>query len=277
MANSSILTGKSVVVTGGASGIGLALVQFFASYGCNVALLDISLESAAHVQSVLSSLRQQYPSVTFIFQKCDVSSWEEQAAAFEKVYKEIGSIDIVCANAGIVEAGRFLAVDEEEPKKPNMKTLDIDLNGTLYSIKLGVHYMRKNTSNSGNKGLIICTSSNAGIYPFPIAPMYAIAKHGVVGAVRSFAKPLEVEGIRINALCPNCIATGLADENLMSSMKLTPMSTLLNSVKEFCMDTSLTGVTAEISGEKGTHRWPPEYVDEITKENMEMFVKLGYA
>jgi hypothetical protein len=60
-------------------------------------------------------------------------------------------------------------------------------------------------------------------------------------------------------------------------MKLTPMSTLLDSINEFCMDTSLTGVTAEISGEKGKHRSPPEYVDEITRENMEMFVKLGYA
>lgn len=63
----------------------------------------------------------------------------------------------------------------------------------------------------------------------------------------------------------------------MSSMKLTPMTTLLNSVHQFCTDTTLTGVTAEISGEKGTFRRPPEYVDEITRENMEMFVKLGYA
>jgi len=60
-------------------------------------------------------------------------------------------------------------------------------------------------------------------------------------------------------------------------MKLTPMSTLLDTVKEFCLDTRLTGVTAEISGEKATRRWPPDYVDEITKENMEMFVTLGYA
>jgi hypothetical protein len=153
MANSSTLTGRSVVVTGtphptsqsflvshiltrsgtgGASGIGLALVQFFASHGCNVALLDISLEPATHVQSLLSSLRQQFPSVKFIFQKCDVSSWDEQAEAFGKVYKEVGSIDVVCANAGIVEAGKFLGVEEGEPKRPNLKTLDIDLNGTLY-------------------------------------------------------------------------------------------------------------------------------------------------
>jgi hypothetical protein len=75
----------------------------------------------------------------------------------------------------------------------------------------------------------------------------------------------------------NGVATGLADDRLMSSMNLTPMSTLLNSVKDFCFDTSLTGVTAEISGQRGTHRKPPEYVDEITRDNMEMFVKLGYA
>jgi NAD(P)-dependent dehydrogenase (short-subunit alcohol dehydrogenase family) len=114
------------------SGIGLALVQFFVNYGCNIALLDISQEAAAHVQSILSSLRTEYPNSTFIFQKCDVSSWEEQATAFKNFYKEVGSIDIVCANAGIVEAGRFLEVDEGEPKCPNLKTLDVDLNGTLF-------------------------------------------------------------------------------------------------------------------------------------------------
>jgi NAD(P)-dependent dehydrogenase (short-subunit alcohol dehydrogenase family) len=117
---------------GGASGIGLALVQFFASYCCKIALLDISPESAAHVQAVLSSLRTQYPASTFIFQKCDVSSWEEQAAAFKTFYNETGGIDIVCANAGIVEAGKFLEKDQGEPRKPNLKTLDVDLNGILF-------------------------------------------------------------------------------------------------------------------------------------------------
>jgi NAD(P)-dependent dehydrogenase (short-subunit alcohol dehydrogenase family) len=73
--------------------------------------------------------------------------------------------------------------------------------------------MRKNSGS--NKGLIICTSSNAGLYPFPVGPMYAIAKHGVVGAVRSFAKPLEADGIRINALCPNCIGMVLCCPRLL--------------------------------------------------------------
>jgi hypothetical protein len=73
------------------------------------------------------------------------------------------------------------------------------------------------------------------------------------------------------------LATGLADDKLMSSMQLTPMSTLLNAVQEFCVNTNLSGVTAEISGEKFTFRNPPEWVDDITKENVAMFSKLGYA
>ena len=84
------------------------------------------------MQAVLSSLRTQYPASTFIFQKCDVSSWEEQAAAFKTFYNETGGIDIVCANAGIVEAGKFLEKDKGEPRKPNLKTLDVDLNGILF-------------------------------------------------------------------------------------------------------------------------------------------------
>jgi len=71
------------------------------------------------------------------------------------------------------------------------------------AIKLAVHYMRKNTGN--HKGSIVCTASQAGIYPFPIAPMYGTAKHGVVGAVRSLGLPLRMEGIQINGICPNVV------------------------------------------------------------------------
>lgn len=60
-------------------------------------------------------------------------------------------------------------------------------------------------------------------------------------------------------------------------MHLTPMSTLLNAVHQFCTNPNLSGVTAEISGEKAAFREPPDWVDDITKENIAMFSKLGYA
>lgn len=160
-------------------------------------------------------------------------------------------------------------------------------------MNLAVHFMRKNSSAS--KGSIICTASNAGLYPFPIAPMYGTSKHAVVGAVRSLAKPLEADNIRINALCPNVIgtaslstwlrageltndpATGLADNNLFSHMILTPISVAVDAVREFVTNHELTGTTAEISGDKFTFRSPPEYVDNITKKNFDSFWALGYA
>lgn len=75
----------------------------------------------------------------------------------------------------------------------------------------------------------------------------------------------------------NNVETGLADENLFSHMLLTPMSVALDAIREFVTNQSMTGVTAEISGEKFTIRDPPELVDELTRKNFETFWKLGYA
>ena len=71
--------------------------------------------------------------------------------------------------------------------------------------------------------------------------------------------------------------TGLADNRLMSSMQLTPMETLLDAVEAFCTNTNLSGVTAEVSGQRFTFREHPEHVDDITKHNLAMFETLGYA
>jgi NAD(P)-dependent dehydrogenase (short-subunit alcohol dehydrogenase family) len=202
-------------------------VRFFASQKSQISILDIS---AASAESVVSSLRSEYPGVTFLSKKCDVADWDEQKRVFAEVYQELGGIDIVFANAGVTELGSFVQKDEGEPTKPNLRTLEINLIGNLYSewlfmfssvynlypgivyiyltysfaaVKLGIHYLRKN--EAAYKGSIICTASNAGIYYFPIAPIYATSKHGVVGAVRSLEKSLELEGIQINALAPAVI------------------------------------------------------------------------
>lgn len=72
------------------------------------------------------------------------------------------------------------------------------------AVKLAAHYIRKNKPDptTGSRGTIICTSSNAGLYPFPVAPIYAASKAGVIGLVRSLARVLERVNIRINALAP---------------------------------------------------------------------------
>lgn len=129
-----------------------------------------------------------------------------------------------------------------------------------------------------SKGSIICTASNAGIYPFPIAPLYAATKSGVIGLVRSLARPLEREQIQINALAPAVIETNIApDSALFRSMILTPMSTATRAVAQLVGDASLTGKVLELHGEEVTFAEPPAYIDEDTGTNIEMFWKLGYA
>jgi len=115
---------------GGASGIGLGITRYFAEREAHISVLDINETTGPEV---IKSLRSEYPSATFTFKKCDISKWEEQAAVFKEIYQEQGRIDIVIANAGITEIGKYIIPDEEEPSKPTTTTLDVNLTGTLYS------------------------------------------------------------------------------------------------------------------------------------------------
>lgn len=72
----------------------------------------------------------------------------------------------------------------------------------MIAVKLAIHYINKNPTNSSSRGSIICTASNAGLYPFPVSPLYAAAKAGVIGLVRSTAPIVERHKIQINGLAP---------------------------------------------------------------------------
>ncbi|KAJ5110040.1 hypothetical protein N7532_002685 [Penicillium argentinense] len=257
---------KSIVVTGGASGIGLGITRHFISQSdTHITILDINPATGKHT---LEQLRAEFPSAGISFEECDVSSWESQAAVFKKIHSEKGRIDIVFANAGITEKGSLLPVkdDSEEPSKPNLATLNVNFVGCVYTVQLAIHYIAKNTTTKSSKGLIVCTASNAGLYPFPMAPMYSATKHGVVGLVRSLSRTLAVERIRINALAPAVIETNIApSSDLFKSMVLTPMSTATRAVAQLVEDESLTGQIAELHGEQVTFSEPPAYVDEDTE------------
>ncbi|KAF3765623.1 putative short chain dehydrogenase/reductase [Cryphonectria parasitica EP155] len=268
---------KTAVISGGASGIGLAMSQYFASMGYNVAIFDVNIEAGRRVVSELAS---ESPSAKVVFKSCDVSSWQSQADNFKEVYTEFGRVDVVCANAGISERGSsaLASIEDDEPKEPDLKSLSVNLSGVIYSVKLAIHYMNKNTSTGPSRGSIICTSSNAGLYPFPVSPLYAAAKSGVIGLVRSTAPILERQKIQINALAPAVLVTNIApDKALFKNMIITPMSTLVKGVVQLTSDPKLTGEVAEIHGDSVTLRPPHDYVDEDSRKNLENFWNLGYA
>ncbi|SPO07180.1 probable short chain dehydrogenase/reductase [Cephalotrichum gorgonifer] len=269
---------KSVVVTGGASGIGLAMTRHFASQGHKVSVLDINDKTGP---GIIAEVAAEYPQATLSFRRGDVSSWEDQAAAFEQIFRDHGRIDVVMANAGISEQGQSSVVEVEGdvPKKPATKSIEVNFLGVIYSVKLAVHYMHKNTDDSSpSRGSIIVTASNAGLYPFPVAPLYAASKAGVINLVRSMAPVLAKSNIQINALAPAVLETNIApSSDLFKDMIITPMSTLTAGVARLIADPSLTGQVAEIHGESVTPRLPPDYVDEDSRKNLETFWNLGFA
>lgn len=162
--------------------------------------------------------------------------------------------------------------------------------------------MIKNELVGSSRGSIICTASNAGIYPFPVNPLYGASKAGVIGMVRSTAPVLKSHRIQINGLAPAVLGTATPsspskvpstslcvvsdpvtvtniapDKALFKNMVITPMSTLVKGVAQFVSDPSLSGEIAEIHGDSVTLRPPHEFVDEDSRKNLENFWSLGYA
>ncbi|KAI1274907.1 15-hydroxyprostaglandin dehydrogenase [Xylaria sp. FL0933] len=303
---------RSVIVTGGASGLGKIMSAYFAARGDAVTILDINAADGAAVAAELSAAHGSPPRANdngadntqaddtqasdnrggnVKFEKCDVASWAEQKRAFKAVYERVGHIDLVIANAGVSEGGGRswilpgggeLDPVDDEPEEPRLKVLDVNLLGIVYSVKLALHYMQRNAPNAttGSRGSIICTASNVGLYPFPPAPLYAASKHAVVGLVRSLGPVYGLPhiGIRINALAPAVLESNLSGvDGLFKNMIVTPPSTLIAGVEKLLSDTSLNGQVAEIHGQSVTLRPPHEVVDEDSLYNLAEFSRFGYG
>lgn len=123
---------KSIIITGGASGIGLAMTKHFAEQGHNIAVLDIN---ATIGPSIVSTIQEKVPQSKLTFRRCDVSSWDDQARVFKEINELHGGIDIVMANAGLSDRGAnsITVLDEDEPSPPGLVTVNVNLVGVMYS------------------------------------------------------------------------------------------------------------------------------------------------
>ena len=166
------------IVTGAASGIGLALTRNLLSKSYKVFFADINPSGDSIAFSLASNANSPPP--TFIH--TDVSSWTSLAQLFKTAFAYSGSIDFFAANAGIADQESVYKESEigQEPECPDLKTLDVNLVSVFYGLKLFVHYARK-SREQGLEGVrkMVITASMMGIYPFECNPQYCAAKHGV--------------------------------------------------------------------------------------------------
>lgn len=170
--------GSTIFITGGSSGIGLETALLLHQIGNNnVVVVDRTDLHRSAPQSLISSPR-------FHYQKCDVTSWESQRAAFEATINKFGSIEAVFINAGIGEYGNQFFQDNLDQdgllQEPDHKTVNIDLIGANYTMKLAIYYMKNRPSGKAKGGSIVLTTSLAGYLASTGAPLYSAAKHGII-------------------------------------------------------------------------------------------------
>ena len=189
------LAGKTALVTGAGSGIGRATSILFAQEGANVVVLD----RAPAVEDTAAAIRQSGgKALAFVKDSSDESAI---AAAIDAAVSEFGALDVCYANAGV--SGGWVPMQEQTPEHW-AEILKINLIGTFLAVK---HAARVMTPRK--RGSIICTASVAGLRSGAGGSPYSASKAGVVSLVQTTAYQLSGSGVRINAICPGLIETGM--------------------------------------------------------------------
>jgi NAD(P)-dependent dehydrogenase (short-subunit alcohol dehydrogenase family) len=192
------LAGKTAFVTGGASGIGLALGRAFAQAGMQVMLADIEAEALA---AAVDGLRDVGPGVHSV--SCDVADAASVERAAQATYRAFGNVHVVCNNAGVAAGGGIDTISLDNWRW----VIDVNLMGVLYGIRSFLPHIRSH----GEGGHIVNTASMAGIDSGLGFSPYVASKYAVVGMSEGLASQLKPHGIGVTVLCPGYVRTRIGE------------------------------------------------------------------
>ena len=205
------LHNKKIVISAGASGIGLATAKVCLSRGAYVYLCDINDKSLKKLNK--HHLKNKR---LFVYQ-CDASNEEQVSLFFNKVKKKTKNIDALINNVGIAGPTGSL---EKLKSKDWEKTLHVDVNSHFYFTKKAIPLIKKSKNGS-----IINISSTAGILGFPLRSPYAASKWAIIGITKTLAMELGRFNIRVNAVCPGTIKGNRMKRVIRDKAKFTKVST----------------------------------------------------
>lgn len=201
-----LLGGRSVLVTGGANGIGAASARVFAEYGAKVVVADID-EDGGH--RVVADIEKDGGEALFV--RADVSSADDVDAMVAAVVDRFGRLDCAMNNAGLEEA----AVPMHEATETAWDQLHgVNLKGVWLCMRAEIRQML-----AQGQGTIVNTASVAGLVGLPLGiATYSASKHGVVGLTRTAAVEYAKRNIRVNAVCPGVVRTAMLDTAIEAGM-----------------------------------------------------------
>jgi NAD(P)-dependent dehydrogenase (short-subunit alcohol dehydrogenase family) len=191
-------TGKTAFVTGGASGIGLAVCRAFGQRGMNVVIADVETEMCTNA---VETLRREGLRATGT--ACDVSDHASLAEAAARAFSEFGHVHILCNNAGVSRAGPIEAIAASDWEW----VIGVNLKGLIHGLQIFLPHMKAH----GEASHIVNTASINGMAGTALAGPYSATKFASVGISEVLAAELEGSAIGVSVLCPSWVKTRMLD------------------------------------------------------------------
>ena len=202
-----MLNGKTALVTGSTSGIGLGIARAFAAQGANVVLNGFG--DAQEIEALRQSMTAEHR-VRVRYDGADLSKPAEIEAMMAKALAEFGAVDILVNNAGI----QYVAPIDEFPVDKWTAILGINLTASFHTVRLALPAMKKK-----GWGRVINIASAHALVASPYKSAYVAAKHGIAGLTKTVALEVAEQGITVNAICPGYVWTPLVQKQIPDTAK----------------------------------------------------------
>lgn len=207
-----MLKGKTAVVTGSTSGIGLGIAEGFAKEGINLVINGFG--DAAEIEKIRAGLASKF-GIKVTYDGADMSKPDQIEAMMKKAAADFGGVDILINNAGI----QHVCPVEEFPTAKWDAIIAINLSSAFHTTKMVVPYMK-----SKGWGRIINIASAHAMVASPFKSAYVASKHGIMGFTKTVALEVAEKGITCNAICPGYVLTPLVEKQIPDTAKARGMT-----------------------------------------------------
>lgn len=207
-----MLKGKTAVVTGSTSGIGLGIAEGFAKEGVNLVLNGFG--DAAEIEAIRAGLASKF-GIKVTYDGADMSKPDEIEAMMRKAAADFGGVDILVNNAGI----QHVCPVEDFPTAKWDAIIAINLSSAFHTTKMAVPYMK-----SKGWGRIINVASAHAMVASPFKSAYVASKHGIMGFTKTVALEVAEKGVTCNAICPGYVLTPLVEKQIPDTAKARGMT-----------------------------------------------------